>query len=149
MLLLSELAVLSKLRGEIRGFARGSGVVEEPGLPEEPELLELPDLPELLEDFFLSLLLFKELLFPELLLPELLPEFEDLPLIRRTIMGFCFPNLFSASFPVLAVDGVGAVLESGESVGPTHMNKFVLDLSQKSDVILSQECRFSSFDTRS
>ena len=40
---------------------------EDPELPEEPGV---PDLPELLEDFFLLLLLFEELWFPELVLPE-------------------------------------------------------------------------------
>ena len=61
---------------------------EEPDLPEEPELPELPDLPELLEDFFLSLLLFDKLLFLELLLPELLLEFEDLPLSDKQLWTF-------------------------------------------------------------
>ena len=61
---------------------------DKPELPEEPELPELPVLPELLEDFFLSLLLFDELLFPELLLLELVPEFEDLPLSNERLWTF-------------------------------------------------------------
>lgn len=64
-------------------------------------------------------------------------------------MDLCFLNLFGASFPVLVVNGMGTVSESRKGIGLTHVNKFVLDPSQKSDIVLSQECGFSPFDTRS
>ena len=64
-------------------------------------------------------------------------------------MDLCFPNLFGASFPVSVIDGMGAVAESGKSIGFSYVNEFVLDPSRKSHVVLSQECRFSPFDTRS